>query len=87
MVASTTLVLLPVAVAQRPTLGIKQALRCSIRSKLANIDLVVEGHIDTGVIKGIDGIADLVVASWKVFLLPLPEDTVEVAVVEIEKRI
>lgn len=87
MVASTTLILLPVAVTQRPPLGVEQVLKCSIRGKLANVDLVVEGHIDASIIESIDGAADLVVASREILLLPLPKDTVEVAVVEIEKRI
>lgn len=84
---STALVLLPVAVAECTAFGVEQAFKCSVGCELSNINLIVECHIDAGIIESIDRTANLVVACWEVFLLPLPEDTIKVAVMEIEKRI
>jgi hypothetical protein len=79
--------IIPVAIARCATLGITKALnlKCSIRRRLANVDLEVEGDIHSSVIHEFEVPANLTVASQEVILLPLPEDTVNIGAIQIEE--
>ena len=64
---------------------VQQALERSIASKLANIDLKVEGNVLATIVERLDRAANLVVASPSILLLPRPKDVVQVTVVQVEE--
>ena len=59
-----------ISIAKSSTLRVQQALKRSIASKLANIDLKVKGNVLSAIVERLDRAADLVVASPGILLLP-----------------
>jgi hypothetical protein len=82
-----TCFLFRVTIAQSITLSIEQAFKRSIRRKLANTYLEVQSNILPTIIKRRNRTTDLMEASRQVFILPLPKDTIEIAVIKEEERI
>jgi hypothetical protein len=76
-----------ICVAKRSALGVQQILERGIACQQPYVDLEVEGDILAAVVEGLDGPSDLVETSLQVLLLPLPEDVVDVAVVEVKERV
>lgn len=73
-----------VDVAEVIAMGVEELLQGAVWSKCANVDLEVKGNILATEVQGIDWTTDLVQTLREVVLLPLPEDTVQVTVVEVE---
>lgn len=65
-------------------MGVEELLQGAVWSKCANVDLEVKGNILATKVQGFDWTTDLVQTLREVVLLPLPEDTVQVTVVEVE---
>jgi hypothetical protein len=76
-----------ICVAKCSSLGIQQVLERGIACQQSHVDLEVECDVLAAVVEGCNGTADLVESSLQVFLLPLPEDVVDVAVVEVEEGV
>lgn len=76
-----------VRIAKRAARRIEQVLDRHLRSQLAQTDLEVQRHSRASKVERVDGSANLVQPRLEVLLLPLPEDVVEVAVMEVEKRL
>lgn len=76
-----------VTVAKCSSLGVQDVLERSIARQRSHVDLEVESDVLAAVVKRLDRPADLVETSLQVLLLPLPEDTIDVAVVKVEEGV
>lgn len=85
--SSSLLPTLSVRVAEEITLSVQELLQSNARSNVAKIDLEIKCKLHSTVIEWSDGAANLVKTPCKVLLLPGPQDTVEVAVMQVEERI
>lgn len=59
-------------------------MESGIPSKSPYVDLEIQCHILASVVEGIDGSANLVQSNCQVLGLPLPQNSVQIAVMQVE---
>ena len=74
-----------VSVAKRLSLRIEQVVQCRVAGELAYIDLEVECRVLATIIEWHYGSSDLVESNLQILLLPLPEDPIEVRMMQVEQ--
>lgn len=87
LVTITMLHCLLVSITQCLSNWVEEIMERGIPSKSPYVDLEIQSHILASVIKRGDGSANLVQSSDQVLGLPLPQDSVQITVVQVEQRV
>lgn len=73
-----------IGITQRLSLSIQQVFERGITCELAHVDLKVQRHILSAVVKWHNRSTNLAQSCYQVLLLPLPKDVVEISMMEVE---
>jgi hypothetical protein len=76
-----------VSITQRTALGIQQILECDVARQRADVDLIVQSDVLPTIVKRFDRPTHFIQSCCQVFLLPLPKDTVNVAMMTVKERV